>query len=104
VRSATGLGVSRRSQRAKAGPEWIWGLDNVSFDVEAGEVIGIMDANGAGKNTRLKVLSHITDPTFGYVRLRGRASSLLEVGTGFHPDLTGRETFPERQHSGNEQG
>ena len=85
--------VRGRSRVGNRREKWIWGLDNVSFEVRAGEVIGIMGANGAGKSTLLKVLSRITDPTSGYVRLRGRASSLLEVGTGFHPDLTGRENI-----------
>src|SRR5215469_6573644 len=82
-----------RSRVENRREQWIWGLDNVSFEVTAGEVIGIMGPNGAGKSTLLKVLSRITDPTSGCVRLRGRASSLLEVGTGFHPDLTGRENI-----------
>jgi lipopolysaccharide transport system ATP-binding protein len=74
-----------------SGPEWMWALHDVNFRVEQGDVVGIIGANGAGKSTLLKILSRITDPTEGYVRLRGRVASLLEVGTGFHPDLTGRE-------------
>ena len=69
----------------------IWALDRVTFDVKQGEVLGIIGRNGAGKSTLLKVLSRITEPTSGLCRINGRVASLLEVGTGFHSELSGRE-------------
>ena len=71
--------------------EWFWALQDVSLTIEQGDIVGIIGSNGAGKSTLLKIMSRITAPTKGSIKINGRVASLLEVGTGFHPELTGRE-------------
>lgn len=85
--------VSSKHRESNPSTETLWALKNISFDIKQGECIGVIGPNGAGKSTLLKILSRITEPTVGMVRLNGVAGSLLEVGTGFHPELTGRENI-----------
>jgi len=88
------LKIGEVNDRASKGSsDYVWALKDINFDVQQGEVLGIIGRNGAGKSTLLKVMSRTTAPSIGRIRIRGRVASLLEVGTGFHPELTGKENI-----------
>jgi lipopolysaccharide transport system ATP-binding protein len=88
------LKIGEENKRdTKSNSNIVWSLKDLSFDVEAGDAVGVLGKNGAGKSTLLKILSQVTGPTTGSIKMKGRVASLLEVGTGFHPELTGRENI-----------
>lgn len=87
------LKIGQENITGKNGSEYVWALKDINFELKQGEVLGIIGKNGAGKSTLLKILSRVTQPTLGEVKIKGRIASLLEVGTGFHPELTGRENI-----------
>src|SRR5438105_396661 len=89
--STAQVGIEEKKENGEIEKRHLWALNDVNFEIKHGDTVGIIGKNGAGKSTLLKIISRITQPTTGEIRVKGRVGSLLEVGTGFHPDLTGRE-------------
>ena len=87
------LKIGEENKRDAAGGDYVWALKNINLEIEKGEILGIVGKNGAGKSTLLKLLSKVTKPSQGTIRSRGRIASLLEVGTGFHSELSGRDNI-----------